>query len=82
MRASHGRNGRTGLRSFSVSGRVITSDEALWLDRIPAPPPLLAVGVLLAWEHARAEDLDLAFFRIHVWVGFAALATVLAGLAA
>jgi 4-hydroxybenzoate polyprenyltransferase len=41
--------------------------------------PLLVVGGLLAWEHARAVDLDLAFFRINVWVGFAALATVVAG---
>jgi 4-hydroxybenzoate polyprenyltransferase len=42
--------------------------------------PLGVVGALLAWEHRRAEDLDLAFFRINVWVGFAALATVVAGL--
>ena len=33
-------------------------------------------------DELRAEDLDLAFFRINVWVGFAALATVVAGLAA
>jgi 4-hydroxybenzoate polyprenyltransferase len=42
--------------------------------------PLGVVGALLAWEHRRSEDLDLAFFRINVWVGFAALATVAAGL--
>jgi 4-hydroxybenzoate polyprenyltransferase len=44
-----------------------------------ALPPLLVTGALLAWEHARADDMDLAFFRINVWVGFAALATVAAG---
>ena len=43
--------------------------------------PLLVVGGLLAWENARARDIDLAFFRINVWVGFAALATVAAGVA-
>ncbi|HET6341490.1 MAG TPA: UbiA-like polyprenyltransferase [Gemmatimonadota bacterium] len=42
--------------------------------------PLLAVGALLAWEQRRADDIDLAFFRINVWVGFAALATVVAGM--
>jgi 4-hydroxybenzoate polyprenyltransferase len=44
-----------------------------------ALPPLLVTGALLAWEHARADDMDFAFFRINVWVGFAALATVAAG---
>jgi 4-hydroxybenzoate polyprenyltransferase len=43
--------------------------------------PLLAVGALLVWENARARDIDLAFFRINVWVGFAALVTVAAGVA-
>jgi len=41
--------------------------------------PLLAVGALLAWEQRRADDVDLAFFRINVWVGFVTLATVVAG---
>jgi hypothetical protein len=41
--------------------------------------PLLAVGALLAWEQRRADDVDLAFFRINVWVGFAALAAIVAG---
>jgi 4-hydroxybenzoate polyprenyltransferase len=42
--------------------------------------PLIVVGALLAWENARARDIDLAFFRINVWVGFAALATIAAGI--
>lgn len=50
-----------------------------WLAWPLALPPLLVTGALLAWEHARADDMDLAFFRINVWVGFAALATVAAG---
>lgn len=54
----------------------------LWrLARPAAFPPLLGVGALLAWENARARDIDLAFFRINVWVGFAALATVAVGVA-
>lgn len=43
--------------------------------------PLLVVGGLLAWENARARDVDLAFFRINIWVGFVALLTVAAGVA-
>lgn len=50
-----------------------------WLDWRPALAPLLMVGGLLAWEQAKAGDIDLAFFRINIWVGFAALATVAAG---
>ncbi len=50
-----------------------------WLTWRPALVPLLVVGGLLAWEQAKADDIDLAFFRINVWVGFATLATVAAG---
>ena len=50
-----------------------------WLYWPAALAPLLIVGALLGWEHVRARDIDLAFFRINVWVGFAALATVAAG---
>lgn len=51
-----------------------------WLEWRLALAPLVLVGALLAWEQARSDDLDLAFFRINVGVGFAALATVVAGL--
>ena len=51
-----------------------------WLAWRPALVPLLGVGGLLAWEQKKADDIDLAFFRINVWVGFVALATVAAGL--
>lgn len=50
-----------------------------WLAWPPALAPLLGVGGLLAWEQRKADDIDLAFFRVNVWVGFAALATVAAG---
>ena len=38
----------------------------------------LAVGVLLYFEQKWAENVDLAFFKVNVWVGFAVLVTVLA----
>ncbi len=50
-----------------------------WLAWPAALAPLLVVGALLAWEQRKVNDIDLAFFRINVWVGFAALATVAAG---
>lgn len=49
-----------------------------WLQAVPF---VLATGALLAWEHARADDVDLAFFRINVAVGFVALAAVAVGVA-
>ena len=39
---------------------------------------LTAAGVLLYLEQRWAEDVDLAFFRVNVFVGFAVLAVVLA----
>jgi 4-hydroxybenzoate polyprenyltransferase len=38
----------------------------------------LGVGVLLFLEQRWAEDVNLAFFKVNVWVGFAVLVTVLA----
>jgi 4-hydroxybenzoate polyprenyltransferase len=67
-------------RAFHVLGW--TALAALVFRELAWPAalvPLLVVGALLAGEHARAHDIDLAFFRINVWVGFAALATVVAG---
>jgi 4-hydroxybenzoate polyprenyltransferase len=37
----------------------------------------LGVGVLLYLEQRWAQNVDLAFFKVNVWVGFAVLATVL-----
>lgn len=50
------------------------------LNVTAALPFLLIVAALLVWEQRKAQDVDLAFFRINVWVGFAALAVVVAGL--
>ena len=38
----------------------------------------LGVGALLYLEQKWAQNVDLAFFKVNVWVGFAVLATVLA----
>jgi 4-hydroxybenzoate polyprenyltransferase len=43
---------------------------------------LVATGVLLYLEQRWAEDVDLAFFKVNVFVGFGVLATVLAARAA
>ena len=81
--ARYGR--RTALRiarGIHVLGFAALVALVFWrLAWQPALVPLVAVGALLAWEHARARDVDLAFFRINVWVGFAALATIVAGVA-
>jgi 4-hydroxybenzoate polyprenyltransferase len=80
--ARHGR--ATALRiarALHVVGYAALATLVWWrLAWLPALVPLLAVGALLSWEHARARDIDLAFFRINVWVGFAAMATIAAGL--
>lgn len=50
---------------------------------LPAVVAALTVtGVLLYLEQRWAEDVDLAFFKVNVFVGFAVLATVLAARAA
>ncbi|MBW3660603.1 MAG: putative 4-hydroxybenzoate polyprenyltransferase [Gemmatimonadetes bacterium] len=69
-------------RGLHTAAWLCLAAVVVWrLAWLPAAPFLLLVAVLLAWEHAKSDDLDLAFFRINVVVGFAALATVTAGLA-
>ena len=51
--------------------------EPVWLAA-PAIACFLASAALLEWEQRLAEDVDLAFFRINIWVGAAVLAMVLA----
>lgn len=53
-----------------------------WTElRTPVAAALLAVvGVLLALEHRRGQDVETAFFTINAWLGFVVLAFVLAGL--
>jgi 4-hydroxybenzoate polyprenyltransferase len=45
-------------------------------------PFLLAILVLFALEHWHARNVDLAFFKLNIFVGFAALAFVAAGVLA
>lgn len=67
-------------RGLHAAALACLAGLVLWrLAWLPALPFLIGVGVLLAWEHARADDIDLAFFRINVWVGFVALLAVVAG---
>ncbi|MDX1660289.1 MAG: UbiA-like polyprenyltransferase [Gemmatimonadota bacterium] len=69
-------------RSMHAVAWLCLASLVVWrLDALLAAPFLLTVAGLLVWEHVRSHDLDLAFFRINVVVGFAALATVVAGLA-
>lgn len=44
---------------------------------LPAALCFAAAAVLLAWEQRLAEHVDLAFFKINIWVGAAVLAMVL-----
>jgi hypothetical protein len=43
---------------------------------------LLGVGLLLLIEQRKSAYVDLAFFKVNVWVGFFVLAMVLAARAA
>ena len=44
-----------------------------------ALPLLLLTGILLYVEQKKAEDVELAFFKINAVAGFSVLAMVLAG---
>lgn len=79
--ADRGRTAALGVaRALHVGAWLCLAALVPWrLAWAPAAPFLALVGGLLAWEHVRADDVDLAFFRINVWVGFAALAMVAAG---
>ena len=54
-----------------VKANASAADAVPWLGG-------LGVGVLLYLEQKWAQNVDLAFFKVNVWVGFAVLATVLA----
>lgn len=67
-------------RALHAAAWLCLAALTLWrLAWLPAAPFVLGVGALLAWEQAKADDLDLAFFRINVAVGLVALAAVAAG---
>ncbi len=54
------------------------SPDASFLARVPAIVCFAAAASLLEWEQRLAEHVDLAFFKINVWVGVVVLAMVLA----
>lgn len=69
-------------RALHAGAWLCLAAVVIWrLAWAPALPFVLAVGGLLAWEQARADDLDLAFFRINVAIGFVALGAIVAGVA-
>jgi hypothetical protein len=50
--------------------RACAWGQAAWI-------PLVATAALLFLEQKWAEDVNLAFFKVNVWVGFGVLAMVL-----
>lgn len=52
---------------------------ALYVRSLWALPFLAAAGLLLYWEHARAGDVELAFFKINAALGFVIFAMVAVG---
>ena len=63
------------ILSFIVLIGVFT----MQIRAVAALPLLLFSGYLLYLEHRKAEDVELAFFKINAVIGFAVLAMVLAG---
>ncbi len=61
--------------SFAVLVCLFTME----IRAVAALPLLLFSGYLLYLEHRKAEDVELAFFKINAVIGFAVLAMVLAG---
>lgn len=85
VRSLPARYGRRGALAISrgmhgVAWSLFAALVVWRLNVTAALPFLLLVAALLVWEQRKAQDVDLAFFRINVWVGFAALAVVVAGL--
>jgi 4-hydroxybenzoate polyprenyltransferase len=58
---------------------VLVGLFTLQIRALAALPLLIVSGYLLYLEHRKAEDVELAFFRINAVIGFAVLAMVLAG---
>ena len=62
-----------------LSFAVLVGLFTLQIRALAALPLLIVSGYLLYLEHRKAEDVELAFFRINAVIGFAVLAMVLAG---
>ena len=89
MVAWRGREGalRVSRRLHEAASLVLAAVVALVAIGAPSPPGLatllpptvlwLVVAVLLDLEQRWAENVNLAFFKINVWVGFGVLALVL-----
>ena len=58
---------------------VLVMIYLLYLSSWLAVPLLLAAGFLLYLEHAKASDVELAFFKINAILGFVILAMVIVG---
>lgn len=80
--ARYGR--RTALRislTLQVVAWALLAVLVAWRLATPLSYGLLAVvGALLIGQQVKAANVDLAFFRINLWVGFVALAVVVTGL--
>jgi 4-hydroxybenzoate polyprenyltransferase len=66
------------LSLVCVAGAILAVSESVPGWALPAVvAALTATGVLLYLEQRWADDVDLAFFKVNVFVGFAVLVTVL-----
>lgn len=54
---------------------------AAYIQSLIAVPLLALAGILLYLEHAKASDVELAFFKINAALGFVILAMVMVGIA-
>jgi len=71
---------RTTIRHEVLLGRATGLEHGLGAGPAPilAGALLVVAGTLLFLEQRWAEDVNLAFFKVNVWVGFVVLAIVLA----
>jgi len=51
----------------------------VYIRGIAALPFLVLTGILLYFEHSKAEDVELAFFKINAALGFVVLGMVMMG---
>lgn len=73
-------------RALAISGLlhvlaflVLLAIFMLYLRTLAAAPLLAGAGFLLYLEHAKANDVDLAFFKINAVLGFVVFAMVIVG---
>jgi 4-hydroxybenzoate polyprenyltransferase len=51
----------------------------LYIKAIAALPLLMVSGLLLYFEHKKAEDVEMAFFKINAVLGFVILSMIVVG---